>query len=332
MQKKTVLFINGIPDSRMVELIKIEKDGSTVIQQSGSANIFQYVTTQRFYKSILTFDTNVKQEAQGLRFDALFNQISDPDTHQTTLLKTEKMYRSLPMGVPMFNLPEHIRRTSRDIVCDILKDIRGLHVPKTVRIKPRSPDDIYDAIAKNGFSFPVIFRKAGDHGGVSTIRIDDENEHFYAFALDGSDCYLTQYVDYANKGIYRKLRLVVVDGDVHLRHAIYSNRWMIHSESREFMCKHTKYQTMEKKLIQSFKRDIKPHIQPVITEIHKRLELDYFGIDCHIDEHFSLLAFEINANMNVLTNTASDKKNIWNKPIEQIIEAIEKMVEKRLYS
>ncbi|HSR74089.1 MAG TPA: hypothetical protein VLL31_04530, partial [Sulfurovum sp.] len=170
-------------------------------------------------------------------------------------------------------------------------------------------------------------RQAGDHGGISTVRIDDETEQFYAFALDGRDYYLTQFVDYANKdGIYTKYRLVVVDGEVYIRHVIFSDHWMIHSKSREYMEKHKEYQLQELNILKSFNAKIKPKIQGTISEVYQRLDLDYFGIDCNIDKDMNLLIFEINANMNVFTNTAKSGDNPWTKQIETIKKAVINMI------
>jgi glutathione synthase/RimK-type ligase-like ATP-grasp enzyme len=210
----------------------------------------------------------------------------------------------------------------------MLQGIEKLHVPKTVKIQPRSPFDIYAMIKKEGFSYPIIFRQAGDHGGVSTIKVDNETEQFYAFALDGRDYYLTQYVDCSQDSIYSKYRLVVVDGDVFIRHAIFSDNWIIHSESRQYMKKNTKCQTQEKDILKSFDSAIKPKIKDVIQEIYNRLQLDYFGIDCNIDKDMNILVFEINANMNVLINNSREENNPWTKQMDQIKQAIIKMIMK----
>ena len=234
--KKHILFIDGIPDDRKVKARKIEKDGTLRWRGSGSANLVSFLQTDLFNRSNIVFDTDRDQELPKQMIHAVFNQISDPDTHKITLKKAEDFYQHIPKHIPFFNIPSHIMQTTRDNIYRLLQGIDKLHVPKTVKIQPKSPADIYEAITKEGFSFPVIFRQAGDHGGISTIRVEDGTEQFYAFALDGRDYYLTQFTEYANEeGIYAKYRLVVVDGEVFLRHVIFSDSWIIHSESRTFM-------------------------------------------------------------------------------------------------
>lgn len=214
--------------------------------------------------------------------------------------------------------------TTRDNIYRLLQEVDKLHVPKTVKIQPKSPSDIYDTIEKEHFEFPVIFRQAGDHGGISTVKIDDKTEQFYAFPLDGRDYYLTQFVDYADTmGIYTKYRLVVVDGEVYIRHVIFSDSWVIHSKSREYMEKNKKYQSQEAKILKSFDIEIKPKIKDVINQIYQKLKLDYFGIDCYIDKDMNILVFEINANMGILLQT---KGYIFEDRIETIRQALIKMI------
>jgi len=329
MSKKIILFIDGIPDDQKVRVRKIEQDRTLRWRGSGSSNLVSFLQSDLFGRSNIVFDTNRDQELPKQIIHAVFNQISDPDTHKITLQKADEFYKHIPKHIPFFNIPSQVMKTTRSNIYRSLQGIDKLHVPKTVKIQPKSPADIYEVIKKEDFSLPVIFRQAGDHGGISTIRVNDEKEQFHAFALDGRDYYLTQFVEYAQKGIYAKYRLVVVDGEVFLRHVIFSDSWIIHSESRTFMERNKKYRQAEKDTIKIFDKQIKPKIQPMIKEVCDRVKLDYFGIDCAIDEAFDVILFEANANMNILLNNAKSKDNIWTKQIDMIIRAIIKMILKR---
>ncbi len=216
-------------------------------------------------------------------------------------------------------------KTTRDSIYQLLGGIDKLHVPKTVKIQPKSPSDVYDAIAKEGFEFPVIFRQAGDHGGVSTIRIDDNTQQFHAFALDGREYYLTQFVEYRENGLYEKIRLMVIDGKVYTRGTMISDQWLVHANNELFDANAMK---MRKDSLESFASVTEPIIRTTITEIYKRLNLDYFGIDCHIDHNKNILIFEINASMNVLS-TSKQKKELLAPYIKKINQAIIKMITDR---
>ncbi len=327
MSKKNILFINGVPDNGEVEIHNIFKNRDMEWVTSGNTNIANFIHNDLFGCPMITLDTNPKQEVELKNIHAIFNQISDADTHKITLGKVANFYKSASGKAPFFNPPENIIKTTRDNIYRLLQGIDKLHVPKTVRIQPGSPAEIYDTIEKENFKFPVIFRQAGDHGGISTIRVEDRTKQFYAFPLDGRDYYLTQFVDYAEEdGLYAKYRLVVVEGEVFIRHAIFSDNWVIHSSSRKFMQKHNKYQTQEAAILESFETDIRPKIQDITKEIYHRLGLDYFGIDCNIDNKFNIILFEVNANMNIFTNTSTSSENIWNRQLTIISDAVKKMI------
>ncbi|KYJ87045.1 ATP-grasp domain-containing protein [Sulfurovum riftiae] len=319
MQKKNILFINGIPDNKKVKVHTILKDGRIGWETKGSANISSFIQNDLFNRSVVTFDTNPEQDVELNNIHAVFNEISDPDTHKNTLQKAENFYKSVAGKIPFFNIPSNIMKTTRDNIYQLLQDIDKLHVPKTVRSQPRSPSDIYDAIEKEGFDFPIIFRQAGDHGGISTLRVDDTTEEFYAFPLDGRDYYLTQFVEYADKdGIYAKYRLIVVDGEVYLRHAKFSDQWMVHHSTQI-----NNPEELQKAVSKRFLNEIKPIIQPIITEIYNKLKVDYFGIDCNIDNEMNLLVFEINANMGTFVQAKGD---IFKNYVEMIGQALIKMI------
>jgi len=332
MEKRSILFISGVPDNKKTTLTKVKKNGMVDLVHSGSSNIFQYLHDEKFHRLRLIFDANPTQEVMRLQFHAVFNQISDPDTHKVSLIKTKELKSKLPENLPFFNDPDKVVLTTRDNIYTLLHGIEKLNVPKTIRIQPKTPAEIYEAIKQEKFKFPVILRQAGYHGGINTILVKDKTEQFHAFALDGRDYYLTQFTDYAENKTYKKFRLAIVKGEPFIRHVIYSDSWMVHSGSRSFMEKHPEYIQKEKKLIQTFNTKIKPHILPTVQKIYKTIGLDYFGIDCYIDKNHNITVFEINANMNMLLNSSKEKNNIWEKQINLIIKAIESMIKDRITS
>ena len=230
--KKNILFINGVPDDQSIFVYEIDENGVYKWRSIGSSNVGKFLQNDMFDRSSILFDITADQELPRRMISAVFNEISDADTHKITLKKADDFYISISDKVPFFNPPSLIMKTTRDNIYRSLQGIEKLHVPKTVKIQPRSPSDIYDIVKKENFEFPVIFRKAGDHGGISTIRVDDETEQFYQFPLDGRDYYLTQFVENKDNGLYRKYRLMVVDGNVYLRHVKVGAEWLVHHKNQ----------------------------------------------------------------------------------------------------
>jgi glutathione synthase/RimK-type ligase-like ATP-grasp enzyme len=321
MMKKNILFINGVADNSKVKVTRIEKNGTIKWMTRGSANISNYLQNNMFDCMNIVFDTRKDQQLPRQMIHGIFNQISDPDTNKISLQKVEELHKAISAKVPFFNIPSRIKDTTRDKIYTLLQGIDNLTVPKTVKIEPKSPQEIYDAIQKEGFEFPVIFRQAGEHGGISTIRVDDEREQFYPFALDGRAYYLTQFVEYAEEdGLYKKYRLMVVDGKVYLRHVKVSAGWMVHHKSQIDNPEELQ------KIGAKFFSDNKETIQKVVTKIYDRLQLDYFGIDCSIDQTLNLLVFEINPSMGVFLQAKND---IFSKNVDVLRQAVIKMIDSR---
>ena len=72
----------------------------------------------------------------------------------------------------------------------------------------------------------------------------------------------------------------------------------------------------------AFDIELAPKIAKSVKEIHRRLKLDYFGIDCHIDSDGNTLLFEVNANMNVLF----DPDDLLKDPVDNIKSGIDQLI------
>lgn len=152
------------------------------------------------------------------RFDpathCIINEITEADTHAKTLDYLGKLLKQHP-EIPVINPPEQVKMTRRDRVYETLKDIPGLHVPKTIRFQPRHLNDILDCMEAHDLHYPLILKSAGRHAGVGTLRFDNReqlNEGLYPMALDGSSYYLIQFHDTSQNGVFNKFRFATVAG------------------------------------------------------------------------------------------------------------------------
>lgn len=323
MKNTKVLFVSGIPNDRLVEVVSIENNFTKYLL-SGSVNIISNLKDENIKKRYLKLDLLKKQKTDLSDVDIIFNQISDADTHSKVLMKLLNLTKN--KKIPILNHPRYILETSRNTIYSKLNDIEKVNVPKTIKFVPMRPEDIENAIKKHDFSFPIILRKTGTHGGksVKLIKSFEDTKKLYDIALDGSAFYLIQFFDYKEDGVYKKFRLVVVDGKLYIRHVIFSDDWIIHSRSRDFMDKNPKYQQKEVEIIENFEDVLEKQLNKTINKIYKKLKLDYFGIDCTLDKQNNISIFELNANMNILINTGSNP--IFEKQIEKIKVAIKNMI------
>jgi len=301
----STLFVRGINDDNTATMTP-GKHGGVNFRYEGCCGIYWYMNFDPNSVEELTLfgeQVELQQFKLSSRPTLVFNEISDPDSHHGALKCCELLCEQLQC--PVINHPSKILQTTRDNVSRLLQDIPALEMPVTVRTQPLSPEDIFKQIEESGLTLPVIVRQAGTHGGTSCIlvtgREDIDKLHVYPF--DGSDFYLTEFVDYvSDDGYYRKYRIVVIDGVPLYRHHLIDKKWMIHASSEDFMQENSFLLDEAIARRHAFDEQTLPIIRPAIDEITKRLQLEYYGIDCNIDEQGNILIFEVNANMNILFN------------------------------
>lgn len=330
-----VLFVSGVADDNRVQVV-VDQNGRFQYLLNGSSSVSPWVDkSSRFKAHRFILAGSGGQQRYGFNFkpSVIFNEVSDADSHTQALSRCTSFcnQQSSQHNCAVINAPESVLQTRRDQVAEALSDIEGVKVPKTIRFHPESPADVRREILNN-FSGPVLLRVAGLHGGQSLIKIDGTDkleQQLYAFALDGRPYYLAEFSDFKSRdGYYRKCRLAVVEGTPYLRHLLIHDSWMVHRTARAFMARHGQLVNEEREWMTDFYKTHVPVISERVKVIAERLSLDYFGIDCHIDEEGRMLIFEANANMNILVNT-QPSPNIWDAPIAAIREHIVSMILRR---
>jgi len=326
-----VLFLRGLKDDGTVKILRVTGNNSLLYNTEGSCNVFENIGETPFNKQLITLDANAQQDIQFADTHLVFNQIANADTHKIALSKAEKLCNSIKNNIVCINHPAKIARQTRDQLAKLLANINGIITPQTIRFSPTSFEQVNLEISVLNWNYPVIIRQCGDHNGRNMAKLEkaaDAKKLSYTFFQN--ECYLSQFIDYAdNKGIFRKLRLVVVDGKIFLRHVLYKDDWKVSAAARAFMKDNSWYYDYEKQLIESFDSEIKPRIIDAACNIQQAIELDYFGIDCALNEENKLLIFEINPNMNILYN-AAPQPSILTPVINDIKKQIINMISNRL--
>ncbi len=146
--------------------------------------------------------------------DVVVNLISDADQAGAVLPLAARLVARL--GKPVINDPGKIRRTTRDAVAKLLPGIPSCRIPQILRLAAASDVGVPALQALLPFSFPVLVRPAGTHGGDDFEKIGDiaELASFLAQRPD-SDHYVIEYVDYASPdGHFRKYRFIFVGEEI----------------------------------------------------------------------------------------------------------------------
>lgn len=251
----------------------------------------------------------------------IFNQISDADTHQGSLERCVDLCNQI--NTTVINHPRQILQTGRDRVSSLLQNIPGVVMPRTQRFRPSSPEEVLSYAAAEGFAFPYIVRVAGKHHGKNMVRLDSAADLslLHPLPFDGRDFYLTEYVEYADSnGMYHKQRIVVINGEPVLRHTLFSDNWVVHASARKFMDQKESLEDYMARFDQ-LRDEVIPAFSDAIIEITKRLQLEYYGIDCCVLPDGQMLVFEANANMNNL-NSPSPASRYGVREIEQKLYAL----------
>jgi glutathione synthase/RimK-type ligase-like ATP-grasp enzyme len=305
----TILFVSGINDLSTVG-ITLDDQGRVGYLMDGNASVQHRMSLgDRETTAFTIFGMGVKQNSAEFKTPpaVIFNQIADPDTHRGALQRCVELCDQVDTRV--INHPQKILQTSRDQVSQTLQGITGVVVPRTQRFQPSSPEEVFSRAAAEGFEMPFITRVAGLHGGVSMVKVDSRDDYsaLHALPFDGRDFYLTEFVDYKSAdGLYRKTRIAVVDGVPLIRHHLIDSNWMVHASALRFMDQQPMLMDEANSVLEDFDGTLRPAIEDRLSEITRRLGLDYYGIDCHIDGQGEVLIFEANANMNILYNSRKE--------------------------
>jgi hypothetical protein len=316
-QRRPLNVLSGIPDNRLCEISVHAKGVNLIISLPGTADIIQFLPGSRFAQNLIQPGPHYPVEQAKLKPGPLLNHIADADRCGLVLKKADQIATQTRRAC--FNFPKSVARTTRDEVARSLQGIEGLRVPKTIRHAFEGAEGLGEAIAAAGLAWPLLVRIAGDHGGVSTIKLDQPADISQANKLNcyGAMVYATEFCDFASAdGRYRKFRIAIIGDQIFLRHMIVGDEWLLHAQRRG---KNTV--TEEARMLRTFDTELAPKLRPLFLEIARRLDLDYLGVDCNIAEDGSVLLFEANACMNILANTQASP-NMWDSPIARIKETL----------
>ena len=324
ISKMAILFVEGVNDSCKVS-VTLDRNNQIVYLLDGNCSVYGRLPLKKgMAANAVLFGKSVRQYHFNFSVipSLIFNQISDADTHGGCLQRCIELCAQLDSYV--INRPEQILKTTRDSVARLLQGIPGVTIPRTLRIKPRSPDDVFASAATENLGFPFIIRMVGTHGGQSVSLLNSREDYpsLHVYPFDGRDYYLIEYLDLKDSdGLFHKQRLAMIDGEPILRHTLYDQNWKVSAASRSFMSGRGETWDEYHARAHTFENEIIPRAKPAIKEITKRLGLEYYGIDCNIGPDGQMTIFEANASMNILFNELKPMNNLL-KEIERRIVAM----------
>jgi hypothetical protein len=220
---------------------------------------------------------------------------SDSDDCRDALRKIEAAAARWPR--PLFNPPELVGSLDRDKLHRLLSGIEGLTIPATLvatrerLIEAAASGDLTDIAID--LAFPVIVRPRGSHAGTGLARIDDAAAMArYLEERTEELFFISRFIDYASQdGLFRKYRIVFVDGRPFACHMATADRWDIWYLNAG-MSESAEKRREEETFMRTFDIGFGRRHQGALAAMADRIGLDYFTIDCAETGDGSLLLFE----------------------------------------
>ena len=190
---------------------------------------------------------------------------------------------------PVLNLAKHILRCARDSVYQLLKDIPDLVIPPTLRVARHELERELPA----GLRYPITVRPLDSQAGRGLSRIDDAAQlTAYLDTTSAEIFYASLFVDYQSRdGLYRKLRIALIDGQPYICHLAIGDEWIVHYGSSGMM-DHVGRRCEEARFMQNFDNTFMQRHATALRRIAAQLSLDYVVIDCAETMDGKLLLFE----------------------------------------
>lgn len=146
--------------------------------------------------------------------------------------------------------------------------------------------------------FPIIVRPVDSHAGKDLDKIENLDALVsYLQNMPNNEFYVSCFIDYRRQdGLFRKYRIVLIDGTPFVCHVGISEHWMIHYLNAG-MAENAEKRAEEERFMIDFDNTFACKHAEAFRTINERVGLDYLGIDCGETADGKLLIFEIDSCM-----------------------------------
>jgi len=226
---------------------------------------------------------------------------------------------------PVVNHPRRITDLARDHVATQFATSERVVVPATQRITR-------EALARRTIDTPLLLRpltsQAGE--GLERIATPSERDRYLTMHADVATFYLSTFIDYrSNDGLYRKYRILFLDGKAYPVHLAISPRWMIHYYNAP-MSEHAWMRAEEEDFLDDLGSVFNNERAEALEEIAMRLPFEYFAIDCSIDREGRIVLFEADTAMLVHQADSIEAFPYKHRAMPRIVEALDTFFIRRL--
>ena len=257
--------------------------------------------------------------------DVAFLAIGESEANRAALEAIEPALAHWPRPV-LNGDAARIRALTRDGVAAAMAGAAEVLAPATARL---TRDDLaaVGAGRRAPCAFPLLVRPIASHAGAGLAKLDSAAAIPAYLAEQADDqFYVTPFIDYAGAdGLYRKQRIVLIQGRPFICHMAVSERWMVHYMNAG-MTESAEKRAEEARFMAAFDADFAARHSGAFAQLHERLGLDYFGIDCAETRDGRLLLFEADVAMIVHAMDPPDPFAYKKAPMHKLFGAFEAML------
>lgn len=221
---------------------------------------------------------------------------SDSEDCRQALRKIEAAALRWPR--PLLNPPRLVGNLDRDKLHRRLRGIAGIDIPVTVAATREQLSEVLQSAealttVAAELAFPLIVRPRGSHAGIGLAKIDGSAAlQCYLDGRDEQEFFVARFVDYSSEdGLFRKYRVVFVEGRPYACHMAIADRWDIWYLNAGMSASSAK-RLEEETFMRTFDIGFGRRHGTALANVAERIGLDYFIIDCAETKDGSLLIFE----------------------------------------
>lgn len=258
--------------------------------------------------------------------DVVVNAVGDADSARGALEGALRVVERLretagEAAKPVINEPLAVLRTGRCAVAERLAGIAGVRTARTKRLAKSEVKA--ERLGELGFSFPVLLRAVGFHGGEHFERVEDGGGLGDAVRLlPGDEVLAIEFLDARGvDGKTRKYRVMLIDGGVYPLHLAIAHNWKIHYFSAE-MAESDENRAEDRRFLEDMAGVLGAGAMVALGEIQRVLGLEYAGIDFGLNAAGEVLVFEANATMAVVIPDGDARWDYRRGAVERIYRAV----------
>lgn len=263
----------------------------------------------------------------------IFNAIGDADLCRNGLEIANRLIERTT--APVINRPVAVLQTGRLRNAERLANLPGMMLPRMALIAKQEfrSGAALEMLAKKGITFPMLLRPPGFHGGNYFVWVDSPDGVNSAIDdLPGENLLAIEFLDSRSAdSLYRKYRVMVIDGSFYPMHLAISKQWKVHYFSSD-MALNPDYRNEEQSFLNDFSAFLGPAVISALEQINQAVGLEYFGIDFGIGSNGDVLLYEANSTMVINPPSHEELWDYKRTTIENALAATKKMLLERAVS